>query len=313
MTRPENWETAGRDGLPIPLNVSWHLWPHCNLDCTYCYATFRDIPNTLDCDRALRVLDLFREAGTEKVTFVGGEPMLCPHLEDLVAHAKSIGLVTMLVTNGSKLLGEKLQRLAPFLDWVSLSIDASTPAIMAEMGRGNAHFWDYCMRCWNELSGYDHLRLKVNTVVTRQNLHDDMRALIRALRPSRWKVFQVLPVRGQNDGRVEPLLITRSEFEAYIARHRELDTEGLGPVAEDNTALTGTYLMLDAVGRLFSNRTGNHVYTDSVLEVGVWEAIRQVGWDVQGFQKRGGLYEWAHDGIVPVSGTLVPLRLRNQS
>jgi radical S-adenosyl methionine domain-containing protein 2 len=142
------------------------------------------------------------------------------------------------------------------------------------------------------LAKVPHLRLKVNTVVTRLNLHDDMRPLIRRLRPARWKVFQVLPVQGQNDGVVEPLLITRAEFETYVARHRELDAEGIGPVAEDNQALTGTYLMLDALGRFFSNRTGEHVYTESILDVGVWGAVRQVGWDVEGFLARGGLYRW---------------------
>ncbi len=304
MTRSENWRSAGPEGLPVPLNVSWHLWPHCDLTCPYCYATFRDVPRTLDEMEAVRVLDLLRAAGTEKVTFVGGEPLLCPHILELLAHAKRIGLVTMLVTNGTRLVGERLRAIVPHLDWVSLSIDASTPELMAEMGRGNAAFWQHCIRCWEELARHDHLRLKINTVVTRQNLQDDMRALMRRLRPSRWKVFQVLPVRGQNDDKVEPLLIERREFESYVKRHRELDAEGLGPVAEDNRALTGTYLMLDALGRLFSNRTGEHVYTDSVLEVGVWEAVRQVGWDVDGFVQRGGLYPWAHDRVAPATPLL---------
>ena len=290
--RATNWKQAGPEGLPIPLNVSWHLWPECNLKCTYCYATFKDIPGTLSEPQALAVLDQLRAAGTEKVTFVGGEPMLCPHLEGLVRHAKELGLVTMLVTNGSRLMGSRRDALVPYLDWVSLSIDASDPKLMAAMGRGNERFLDYCLRCWESLAKVPHLRLKVNTVVTRLNLHDDMRALIRTLRPARWKVFQVLPVRGQNDGVVEPLLISRTEFETYVARHRELDAEGIGPVAEDNQALTGTYLMLDALGRFFSNRTGGHVYTDSILDVGVWEAVRQVNWDVEGFLARGGLYSW---------------------
>lgn len=311
MSRSKSWTSAGPNGLPVPLNVSWHLWPDCDLECTYCYATFRDIPRTLSRDEALRVLDLFHEAGTEKVTFVGGEPLLCPHIEELIAHAKSIGLVTMLVTNGTRLVGERLRRIVPLLDWVSLSIDASTPELMAEMGRGNAAFWKHCIRCWRALAEHPHLRLKVNTVVTRQNLQDDMCALIRELRPSRWKVFQVLPVKGQNDGKVEPLLITPGEFAAYVTRHRELDAEGLGPVAEDNRALTGTYLMLDALGRLFSNKTGEHVYTDSVLDVGVWEVIRQVGWDVEGFLERGGIYGWKHDAIRSAPDLLVPLRRRD--
>ncbi len=291
MTRAD-WMSGGPGGVPVPINVSWHLWPDCNLKCTYCYATFRDIPGTLPEGQAVEVLDRLRAAGTEKVTFVGGEPLLCPHIGRLVRHAKDIGLVTMLVTNGSKLVGRLRDELLPHLDWVSLSIDASDPAIMEAMGRGNRKFLGYCVRCWEDLAEVPHLRLKVNTVVTRLNLEDDMRPLMRRLRPKRWKVFQVLPVRGQNDGVVAPLLISSAEFQRYVERHRELDAEGLGPVAEDNRDLTGTYLMLDALGRFFSNRTGEHVYTESLLDVGVWEAVRQVDWDVSGFLGRRGVYAW---------------------
>lgn len=290
--RRSDWTNAGPNGLPLPINVSWHLWPECNLKCTYCYATFRDIQTKLPEAKAIAVLDRLRAAGTEKVTFVGGEPLLCPHIVALVRHAKAIGLVTMLVTNGSRLVGELREQLVPHLDWVSLSIDASDPIIMESMGRGNRKFLEFCLRCWEDLVPVPHLRLKVNTVVTRINLDDDMRPLIRKLRPKRWKVFQVLPVQGQNDGVVEPLLITNEEFRRYVDRHRELDVEGIGPVAEDNKDLTGTYLMLDALGRFFSNRTGGHVYTDSLLDVGVWEAIRQVEWDVAGFLDRRGIYDW---------------------
>lgn len=291
--RPTDWMTAGPGGLPVPINVSWHLWPDCNLKCTYCYATFRDIPDVLDEAGAIEVLDRLQQAGTEKVTFVGGEPTMCPHLPVLIKHAKEIGLVTMLVTNGTKLDPAYRAQIVPYLDWVSLSIDAADPDTMALMGRGNAKFHGLCLRRWEELAATPHLRLKINTVVTRQNLNDDMRALIRQLRPDRWKVFQVLPVIGQNDGEVEPLLVSKQEFDDWVQRHRELDEEGIGPVAEDNRDLTGTYLMLDALGRFFHNKTGEHVYTDPLLDVGVWEAIRQVGWDTDGFLARAGLYDWA--------------------
>ena len=291
--RPDDWIRAGPDGLPIPLNVSWHLWPRCNLHCGYCYATFRDIPRVLEEADSLRVLDLLAGAGTEKVTFVGGEPTLCPHLPGLIRHAKAIGLVTMLVTNGSRLDAAYQEAVVPYLDWVSLSIDASDPQLMARMGRGNVRFLALCIKRWEQLATFPHLRLKVNTVVTRDNLHDDMRPLIRRLRPARWKAFQVLPVRGQNDGEIERLLITREEFQTWVDRHAELLAEGLGPIPEDNRDLTGTYLMLDALGRFFHNKRGEHVYTEPLLEVGVWEALRQVGWDTQGFLARAGLYDWA--------------------
>jgi radical S-adenosyl methionine domain-containing protein 2 len=286
------------NGVPVPINISWHLWPDCNFSCTYCYATFRDIPATLSEKDALRVLDIMVESGTEKVTFVGGEPTLCPHLPALIKHAKSRGLVTMLVTNGSMLRRPSIQSMLNDVDWVSISIDSSDPDINAELGRGNALFHEYCMQVWKDLAKLPHLRLKVNTVVTKLNKDDDMREMIRTLKPARWKVFQVLPIGGQNDGVVEPLLITSEEFQDFVDRHQELHNEGLGPIHEDNKAMTGTYLMMDALGRFFSNKTGAHTYTKSILDVGMDQALLDLGWDVEGFVARQGIYEWRHSDVV---------------
>jgi radical S-adenosyl methionine domain-containing protein 2 len=76
---------------------------------------------------------------------------------------------------------------------------------------------------------------------------DDMSSLAMRLRPERWKVFQVLPVEGQNDDQVEPLLITSSEFESWVERHRRaVAGSGVTLVAESNENMRGTYAMMDA-------------------------------------------------------------------
>lgn len=62
------------------------------------------------------------------------------------------------------------------------------------------------------------------------------------------------------------------------------------PVAEDNDMMTGSYLMLDPLGRFFQNFGKRHYYSKSILEIGVEEAIMQVGWDLNKFIARGGDY-----------------------
>jgi hypothetical protein len=52
-----------------------------------------------------------RAAGVSKLSFVGGEPLLHPHLGALLAEAKAAGLVTSVITNGSLLSAERLLRL----------------------------------------------------------------------------------------------------------------------------------------------------------------------------------------------------------
>ena len=97
---------------------------------------------------------------------------------------------------------------------------------------------------------------------------------------------------GQNDGRVEPLLIPRADFQRFLARHADLVHEGLAPVAEDNDAMRGSYLMIDPEGRFFDNAEGRHRYSAPVLEVGVEAALAQVGVSHAKFMGRGGRYAW---------------------
>ena len=50
-----------------------------------------------------------------------------------------------------------------------------------------------------------------------------MTEFILEARPERWKLFQVLPVRGQNDGAVDPHLVTADEFEHYVESARRVE------------------------------------------------------------------------------------------
>jgi hypothetical protein len=95
---------------------------------------------------------------------------------------------------------------------------------------------------------------------------------------------------------VSELLISEEAFQAWLERHAPATASGITIVAEDNSQMTGTYAMLDARGRFFSNATGAHVYGPSGFEVGfqqAWDAVAGDGFDAEGFRERGGAYEWS--------------------
>ena len=119
-----------------------------------------------------------------------------------------------------------------------------------------------------------------------------LRLVIRRARPERWKVFQVLPVAGQNDGSVEDLLISADQFKAFVARHAGLAGDGLAPIVEDNDAMTASYVMIDPLGRLYDNIAGRYTYSEPILEVGVARALRQVRFSLARLVARGGKYAW---------------------
>lgn len=279
---------------PLPPSANFHLWEPCNMRCLGCFAQFKDVRQSilprghLPREQALAVTRILAHA-FEKVTFVGGEPTLCPWWEELVAAAKALGAVTMLVSNGSRLDEACLSRLRGTLDWITLSIDSVEDTTHVRLGRAvngqaipSARYVEILDRA-REL-GY---RVKINTVVSRLNAHQDFGPLIDRIKPERWKVFQVLPVAGQNDTTVGPLLIDGPSFDAFIDRHAAHD-----PVAEGNEVMRGSYAMVDPAGRFFDSASGGHQYSAPILEVGLDAAWREVSFDAVAFEARNGRYDW---------------------
>ncbi len=291
--------TATTRADAMPRSVNYHLWQPCNMRCKFCFATFHDVvadvlpKGHLPREDALHVVEILAERFA-KVTFAGGEPMLCPWLPDLIRAAKQRGATTMLITNGSKLTQPWIAALAGELDWITLSIDSASDETHRLLGRavgGKAITGvEYALAAtWTQLSG---MRLKVNTVVTALNVREDMSSLISAIRPERWKILQVLPIEGQNDGKVEPLLCTPGDFEAFVERHRGVEAKDITLVPEDNYAVRGTYAMVDPAGRFFDDTAGRHRYSEPILRVGLDRAFGQVAFSMDGFLRRGGDYDF---------------------
>jgi pyruvate-formate lyase-activating enzyme len=181
--------------------VNFHLIKPCNAKCKFCFATFREVRGRLVTDDAARVIDQLADAGCEKLTFAGGEPTLHPDLGRLLRHAKARGLVTCVVTNGFR-LDRVLDTHADALDWVGLSVDSSDEEVQRALGRGAGDHVAAAVRLADRCRDLG-VRLKLNTVVTSATWTEDMTGFVRRMRPERWKVFQVLPIAGQNDGSVE--------------------------------------------------------------------------------------------------------------
>ncbi len=283
----------------LPPSVSYHLWQPCNMHCRGCFARFEDV-----CDGVLPRGHLPRESALaltrilaerfEKITFAGGEPTLAPWLQDLVRAAKAASATTMLVTNGTRLSPSYLESVAGALDWLTLSVDSANPATHVLLGRAaragalsNEHYLSAGVRA--RALG---MRLKINTVVSRVNVDENMSPFILAMQPARWKILQVLTVGGQNDQDTEVLRIAPPEFEAFVARHLSLKMSGIDVVPEDNAAMTGSYAMVDPAGRFFDNTQGRHTYSRAILEVGIDAAWRDIRFDHARFRERGGLYAW---------------------
>ena len=279
--------------------VNYHLWAPCNMQCRFCFAPFHDVRQSIPKGHlpepdAARVVDALCAYGFEKVNFVGGEPMLCPWLPNLLRVARQAGVVTTMVTNGSRLTPEWLDRAGGALDWIGISMDSASADTHRSLGR-SVRSAALSPDRYVELAALVRdrgIRLKVNTVVTTATAHEDMSDLILSMAPERWKVFQVLPVAGQNDGS-EDLWIEPDAFQSFVDRHARVNEAGVEMVPEPNGLMRGSYAMVDPAGRFFDNAGGGHAYSAPILEVGVEQALSEVAINVERFEQRGGAYNWA--------------------
>jgi MoaA/NifB/PqqE/SkfB family radical SAM enzyme len=120
-------------GRPKPFFIQYSLLNGCNAACVYCNCPKRDDPRA-DLPTHFRVLDEFARLGAVRIKFLGGEPLLHPHLDVLAARVKSRGMRVAVVTNGF-LIPERLD-LVKQLDEVVISLDGREAAHDEQRGRG---------------------------------------------------------------------------------------------------------------------------------------------------------------------------------
>jgi MoaA/NifB/PqqE/SkfB family radical SAM enzyme len=87
-----------------------HIVPtyECDLRCRYCYASgfLGQFPRAMSLESFREVIDYLLPHGLSRVSLLGGEPTLWPHLAEAVEHARRVGLGCTVFTNGNRMTAE---------------------------------------------------------------------------------------------------------------------------------------------------------------------------------------------------------------
>jgi radical S-adenosyl methionine domain-containing protein 2 len=299
-----------------PLVINWHLTEACNYRCQYCYANWNEsactrelIHNPERTAALLRELHRFFQPANRsnplarrmtwesvRLNLAGGEPLLhAGKLPAIVSQARALGFEVSLISNGSRLNPEQLDRLAPQMTWLGISIDSARPATNRAIGRVDRR--DRLLdlqRLESSLASARQsnpgLRLKLNTVVNRLNYSEDLSPLITRFTPERWKILRMLPVVNQD------LVVSDQQFSTFVARHSAFASI---LCVEDNQDMLDSYLMVDPDGRFFQNSLliagQGYSYSRPILEVGAAAAFAEMAFDPARFRARYPLSK-AEDG-----------------
>jgi MoaA/NifB/PqqE/SkfB family radical SAM enzyme len=127
--RAREWRMILRGVASTDHPVMAHIIPirRCNLSCTYCNE-YDDFSKPVAVETMTERLDQLADLGTTIVTFSGGEPLLHPDLDRLIAQVRSRGMLAGMITNGYLLTPQRVNQLNDAgLDHMQISIDNVMP------------------------------------------------------------------------------------------------------------------------------------------------------------------------------------------
>ena len=269
--------------------VNYHITNRCNYHCTYCFGKFdgQKDPSLADATRIIRnIADYFTQNNIKdgRINFAGGEPTLYEHLDELIDYASSLGLSVSIVTNGSLLTPERIRSWQGKVSCIGISIDSIDDTTNIAIGR--------CCKNkvvdlphWAELAKVIHkcgIHLKINTVVSRLNLCEDLLPLYQALKPEKIKLFQMHLIDGINN-RAEPYQITKREFEHFC---EHLKSFASVIVAEPCGSMENSYLMVNPEGKFQLNNNGVYQTFGDLSTTTLLEILKTVPLDSEKFSSR---------------------------
>ena len=177
-----------------------HIIPirRCNLACKYCNE-FDDFSKPIPLDTMKQRIDDLARLGTSIVTLSGGEPLLHPELDDIIAHVRSHSMIAGMITNGYLLTADRIKRLNDAaLDHLQISIDNVMPD---DVSKKSLKVLDKKLQL---LAEHADFHVNINSVVGggTRNPHD---ALVVGRRAVQLGFTSTIGIIHDGDGQLRPL------------------------------------------------------------------------------------------------------------
>jgi MoaA/NifB/PqqE/SkfB family radical SAM enzyme len=198
--RAREWRMLADGIRSVDHPVLAHIIPtrRCNLACTYCNE-FDDFSKPVATDEMLRRIDLLAALGTSIISFSGGEPLLHPDLDDLIAHIRRTGALCGMITNGFLLNVDRIHRLnRAGLDHLQISIDNVNPD---DVSKKSLKTLDPRLK-W--LAEHAEFHVNINSVVG-GGIHKPHDAIVVAKRAVELGFTSTVGIIHDSDGQLQPL------------------------------------------------------------------------------------------------------------
>jgi MoaA/NifB/PqqE/SkfB family radical SAM enzyme len=177
-----------------------HIIPirRCNLSCTYC-TEYDDYSKPVPVDTMVNRINRLADLGTSILTLSGGEPLLHPELDDIIAAMRGRGVLACMITNGYLLTPERVRRLnRAGLDHMQISIDNVKPD---DVSKKSLKVLDKKLQI---LAGHAEFHVNINSVVG-GGIHNPDDALVVGRRALELGFSATVGIIHDGDGQLRPL------------------------------------------------------------------------------------------------------------
>lgn len=269
------------------LKVNLHITDRCNYKCKYCFAHFNR-QKDLSLEQWKKIIDNLKLSGmVSAINFAGGEPMLYKNFGELLNYAKSSGFEVSLISNGSLLLNEKLapDEMFTALSMLGISIDSFNEKILIALGCCDGSLKtlseEKLIAIVNRAKKINpSIKIKINTVVSRLNVDENLTALENKIPVSRWKFLKIKPFDNKTFSN-KNLLISGDEFNRFLERNTRIDSA----IIPEHTA-TRSYIIIDNRGNLLDNFRDNYDIVGNLLEESFDMVFGRYNFDNELYQSR---------------------------
>ncbi len=156
-----------------PLSATMELTDRCNLNCVHCYINQPvnskvAMARELGTEQVKAILNQMAESGTLFVMLTGGELLLRPDFEEIYLHARHLGLIVTIFTNGT-LIDERIADLFAKVPprSVEITLEGATAEVFESVTRVKGSYKD-CLRGIKLLHDRG-IKTKVKTVLLTLN------------------------------------------------------------------------------------------------------------------------------------------------
>ena len=198
--RVREWRMIAKGVASTDHPVLAHIIPtrRCNLSCTYCNE-YDDFSKPVPLETMKRRVDDLARLGTSIVTFSGGEPMLHPELDDIIAHVRTFPIIAGLITNGYLLTAERIKRLnRAGLDHLQISVDNVMPD---DVSKKSLKVLDKKLQL---LAEHADFHVNINSVVG-GGIHNPHDALVVGRRAVQLGFTSTIGIIHDGEGQLKPL------------------------------------------------------------------------------------------------------------